>query len=447
VRIGAARIASGGRFRPEKSLSREDFDTGLNRSPPRAWSALESSHQGTLVKILIVHNFYQQTGGEDLVVGDEIRLLESRGHEVLRYTVHNDQVGAVSTVALAQRTIWNQQVYRELRGVISQQRPQVVHVHNTLPLLSPSVYYAADAERVAVVQTLHNYRLLCPSAVCFRDGHVCTDCLGKPVAWPAIRHACYRGSRSATAAVVTMLSVHRLLGTWHQKTSVYIVLTELARRLFMRAGLPADKLVLKPNFVEPDPGLGTGGGGYAIFVGRLSSEKGITVLLDAWRRIGGRIPLRIVGDGPLSSLVAEAAVRIPGVTWLGRQTREEIASLVGDAACLVFPSECYETFGRVIVEAFAGGTPVLAADHGAGGELVSDGITGLLFRHGDAHDLADKVIQLHEGAASRARIRAAARKEFEDRFTAAANYRALLDIYARAMHGRTGQVSPAVQHT
>jgi glycosyltransferase involved in cell wall biosynthesis len=256
------------------------------------------------------------------------------------------------------------------------------------------VYYAADAERVAVVQTLHNYRLLCPSAVCFRDGHVCTDCLGKPVAWPAIRHACYRGSRSATAAVVTMLSVHRLLGTWHQKTSVYIVLTELARRLFMRAGLPADKLVLKPNFVEPDPGLGTGGGGYAIFVGRLSSEKGITVLLDAWRRIGGRIPLRIVGDGPLSSLVAEAAVRIPGVTWLGRQTREEIASLVGDAACLVFPSECYETFGRVIVEAFAGGTPVLAADHGAGGELVSDGITGLLFRHGDAHDLADKVIQL-----------------------------------------------------
>ena len=156
------------------------------------------------VTILLVHNYYQQTGGEDLVVADEARLLESRGHEVVRYTAHNDQVGSLSKLTLAQRTIWNQETSRALRRVITQHQPHIVHVHNTLPLVSPSVYYAAAAERLPVVQTLHNYRLMCPAAVCFRSGHVCTDCVGKPVAWPAIRHACYRGSRSASATVATI---------------------------------------------------------------------------------------------------------------------------------------------------------------------------------------------------------------------------------------------------
>ena len=385
------------------------------------------------MKILLVHNYYQQTGGEDLVVADEARLLESRGHEVVRYTAHNDQVSSLSKLTLAQRTIWNQKTCRELRSVIAQHRPQIVHVHNTLPLLSPSVYYAAGAERLPVVQTLHNYRLMCPAAVCFRSGHICTDCVGKPVAWPAIRHACYRGSRSASAAIAAMLSVHRLIGTWQHKMSVYIALTAWARDMFIEAGVPPDKLVVKPNFVDPDPGAGTGSGDYAVFVGRLSPEKGIQTLLRAWRIVGPQVRLLIIGEGPLASTVAAATHDLPSVTWLGRRDPPEILSLVRDAKFLVFPSEWYETFGRVIVEAFATATPVIAAGHGAAAELVAEGVTGLHFRPGDPSDLAAKVLHLNSHPPVRVRMRAAARKEFETRYTADVNYRSLVAIYRRAM--------------
>jgi glycosyltransferase involved in cell wall biosynthesis len=387
------------------------------------------------MRILLVHNFYQQTGGEDLVVADEARLLASRGHEVVHYSVHNDQVSSLSSLTLGYRTIWSQPAYRDVRSAIATHRPEVVHVHNTLPLLSPSVYYAASAEGVPVVQTLHNYRLMCPAAVCFRDGHVCTDCVGKPVAVGAIRHACYRDSRNASAAVATMLSVHRLLGTWRHKVSVYIALTDLARRMFIESGLAAEKLVVKPNFVDPDPGIGTGSGGYALFVGRLSAEKGIRTLLNAWRSVGERLPLRVVGDGPLAPDVAAAAGETRGITWLGERTPSEIAPLLKEATCLVFPSECYETFGRVIVEAFAAGTPVVAAGHGAAAELVAEEITGVHFRPGDAEDLAARVIHLDSHPALRTAMRAAARRDFENRFTADVNYQSLLAIYQRALAG------------
>ena len=394
---------------------------------------LRQKIKNQLVKILLVHNYYQQTGGEDLVVADEARLLESRGHEVVRYTAHNDQVSSLSKLTLAQRTIWNQKTCRELRSVIAQHRPQIVHVHNTLPLLSPSVYYAAGAERLPVVQTLHNYRLMCPAAVCFRSGHICTDCVGKPVAWPAIRHACYRGSRSASAAIAAMLSVHRLIGTWQHKMSVYIALTAWARDMFIEAGVPPDKLVVKPNFVDPDPGAGSGSGDYAVFVGRLSAEKGIQTLLRAWRVVGPQVRLLIIGEGPLASSVAAATHDLPSVTWLERRNPPEIASILRDAKFLVFPSECYETFGRVIVEAFATATPVIAAGHGAAAELVADGVTGFHFRPGDPSDLAAKVLHLNSHPPVRVQMRAAARKEFEDRYTADVNYRLLLAIYRQAI--------------
>jgi glycosyltransferase involved in cell wall biosynthesis len=392
------------------------------------------------VKILQVHNFYQQPGGEDLVVSDEGRLLEARGHVVVRYTAHNDQVNSLSKWTVAGRTVWSRRTYRDIRALIARHRPDIVHVHNTLPLVSPSVYYAAAAERVPVVQTLHNYRLICPAALCFRDGEVCTDCVGKVIAWPAIRHACYRDSRAATSAVVAMLSTHRLLGTWDTKTKVYIALTDWARNLFIKAGLPADKLTVKPNFVDPDPGAGPGAGGYALYVGRLSHEKGIRVLLDAWRRLNSQLPLRIVGDGPLAPDVATAAREIPGVTWLGTRTSAEIQPLLRDATCLVFPSECYETFGRVIAEAFAAATPVVAAAHGAAAELVTDRVTGLHFRPGDSEDLVNQLVRLSSDAPLRARLRVAARADFERRFTAAANYTALMRVYTGVIE--SAEVNP-----
>jgi len=387
------------------------------------------------MKVLLVHNFYQQPGGEDLVFSDEARLLESHGHETIRYTAHNDDVHAVSALTLGRRTVWNNKARHDVREVIARDRPHLVHVHNTLPLLSPAVYYAASAEGVPIVQTLHNYRLICPAGLCFRQGQVCTDCVGKSIAWPAVWHGCYRGSRRASAAVAMMLSVHRVLRTWERKVSVYVALTEVSREMFVEGGLPRHKIAVKPNFVDPDPGGGSGSGGYALFVGRLSAEKGLRTLLEAWRRLHGQVRLFVVGDGPLAADVSQAAENIPGVAWLGRRNPPEIQSLLRDAMCLVFPSEWYETFGRVVIEAFAAATPVVAAGHGAAAELVQDGVTGLHFRPGDPSDLAAKVARLSSDPAMQARMRGAARSDFETRYTADLNYRALMTIYDSAISG------------
>jgi glycosyltransferase involved in cell wall biosynthesis len=385
------------------------------------------------MKVLLAHNFYQQPGGEDLVFSDESRLLESHGHQTIRYTVHNEDVQGMSALKLGGRTIWNEKVRSDVRQLIARERPALVHVHNTLPLLSPALYYGASAEGVPIVQTLHNYRLICPAGLCFRDGKVCTDCVGKSIARPAVQHGCYRGSRPASTAIATMLFVHRLLRTWERKVTVYIALTEMSRQMFVDGGLPRHKITVKPNFVDPDPGRGSGAGGYALFVGRLSPEKGLQTLLEAWRLMRGEVPLFVAGDGPLAADVARAAETVPGLTWLGRRDPSQIQSLLRDAMCLIFPSEWYETFGRVVIEAFAAATPVIAAGHGAAAELVRHGETGLHFRPADPADLAARVMLLSSDAELQTSMRAAARSEFETRYTSEINYQLLMAIYDQAL--------------
>lgn len=252
------------------------------------------------MKVLLIHNYYQQPGGEDQVFASEAALLEAHSHCVVRYTVHNDRVAEMSPLPLVQATLWNKTVHRELRTLICKERPQVVHFHNTFPLISPAAYYAAKAEGVPVVQTLHNYRLLCPSqgGILLRNGEVCEDCLGKFWPWPGIVHSCYRDSKAATTVHAIMLSLHRALQTWTTMVDVYIALTEFARQKFIQGGLPSEKIVVKPNFVYPDPSPGEGQGGYALFVGRLTPEKGIDTLLAAWERLHTKIPLKIVGMVP-----------------------------------------------------------------------------------------------------------------------------------------------------
>lgn len=384
-------------------------------------------------RVLLVHNYYQQPGGEDEVFVGEGRLLEERGHAVARYAVHNDAVRGVGRARLAAGAVWSRASYRALRALIRAERPDVVHVHNTMPLISPSAYFGAAAEGVPVVQTVHNYRHLCANGLLLRDGAPCHACVGRRVGLPGVVHACYRGSRAATATVVATNALHRAAGTWSRRVGVYVALTEFARRRLLEGGLPAERLVVKPNFVDPDPGAGRGAGGYAVFVGRLAPEKGVRTLLAAWRALGAALPLRIVGDGPLAPEVARAAAEIPGVTWLGRRTPAEVLALVGDAACLVCPSEWYETFGRVIAEAFAAGTPVVASEIGALAELVRVGETGLLFPPGDPAALAAAVRRLLGDPPRLARMRVAARHEFEQRFTADRNYDALVRIYDLAI--------------
>lgn len=383
----------------------------------------------SLKTILLVHEYYQQPGGEDEVFAAECRLLEAHGHRVVHYTDHNDRVKNVGSLALARATVWNGAAYRELRKLIRAERPQAVHFHNTFPLISPAGYYAAKAEGLPVIQTLHNYRLFCTNSVFFRDGHVCEDCVGKTPPWPGVLHSCYRGSRTTSGTVATMLTAHRTLRTWTKTVDTYIALTEFAREKAIQGGLPAGTLMVKPHFVHPDPGLDKGGGGYALFVGRLSPEKGTKTLLSAWRQLRGELPLKIVGDGPLAPETAEAARRVPGVKWLGRRSLEEVYKLMGGAAFLVFPSEWYETFGRVAIEAFARGTPVVASKIGAIAELVDHGRTGLHFRAGDPKDLVAQVQWILRHPDELACMRNEARAEFETKYTAGHNYQSLIEIY------------------
>lgn len=383
-------------------------------------------------KILLVHNYYQQRGGEDESFVAETELLRSHGHDVLTYTAHNDAVSEMGSLQLAADLLWNRSVYKDLRALIRRERPALIHCNNTFPLLSPSVYYAARAEGLPVVQNLRNYRLYCSNGLFFRDGHVCEDCLGKLAPWSGVKHACYRDSRTASAAVAAMLAAHRAAGTWASKVDVYVTLTQFAKEKFVEAGMSGENIVVKPNFLSPVPEVGTGTGGYALFVGRLSPEKGLGTLLAAWKRLGGGLGLKIVGDGPSAPAVAEAAAELEGVEWLGRQPLDRVYELMGEAHLLIFPSEWYETFGRVAMEAFAKGTPVIAADIGAIAELVEHGRTGLHFRPGDADDLARQVGWALAHPEAWAAMRLEARDRFETSFTAARNYELLMGIYALA---------------
>ena len=385
------------------------------------------------MRILGVHNRYQIRGGEEECYEAEMALLEKRGHYVDLYEETNDSISQVNKLSLAARTIWSQQSYRTIRQQLAKHHYDIVHVQNFFPLISPSVYYAAKAEGIPVVQTLHNYRLVCPNGLFFRQGQVCEDCVGKPIPYPSVVHGCYRENRAASSGVTAMLSLHGAINTWQHQVDCYIALTEFARQKFIEGGLPAEKIVVKPHFIAPDLGVGDGKGNYALFVGRISVEKGLDTLLTAWEKLHGRLPLKIVGDGQLAGWVKEKAERLSGVEYLGRKPLNEVYDLMGNATMQIFPSKWYETFGRVAVEAYAKGTPVMAAKHGAIAELVKPGLTGWHFTPGDAEDLATQVNKALDHPKELAQMRQTARAEFEAHYTDEKNYQQLMSIYSKIL--------------
>ena len=390
----------------------------------------------SVLRLLIVHNHYRGFGGEDAVVAREMGLLSEAGHEVFSYEKHNSEIdnyGWLRKGTLLGRAVWSRQCRRELGSILREYRPALVHFHNTFPLISPAAYDVAKRQQLPVVQTLHNYRLLCANALLLRDGHACEKCVSHTVGWPGVWHACYRSSRAASGVVVGMVAAHKLMGSWNRKVDVYVALTEFAKGKFVQGGLPEHKIIVKPNFGYPDPSVGEHTGRYALFVGRLSPEKGIRVLLAAWRQMAGLVPLKIVGNGPLAQDVADAARGIPAIDWLGSQPESVVLGLMREASFLIVPSISYETFSLVIAEGFATGLPAIVSNHGALTELVDHGRTGLYHRPGDPANLASKVEWAWTHPREMAEMGCSARREYELKYTAERNYQMLMEIYDTAI--------------
>jgi len=391
------------------------------------------------LKIVSIHNYYQERGGEDEVADSERELMTAFGHEVVDYARQSEEIkdyGLGDKATLMPRTVWAWDSYREVEELLRVERPQVAHFHNTLPLISPAAYYACRDAGVPVVQTLHNYRLFCPAATFFRRGRVCEECVEHSLL-RSVRYGCYRQSRTTTAAVSLMLALHRWRETWGRQVDVYVALTEFARQKFVAAGLPADKIVVKSNFVHPDPGCTDTEGQYAVYVGRLCQEKGLKTLLRAWRRLPGAIPLRIVGEGPMrQELEREVEKRgLEDVRFIGWQPKDNVLAIIKKARFLLFTSEWYETFGRTATEAFACGVPVIASRLGAMEEIIEDQRTGLHFAPGDPQDLADIVSFAWNHPERMREMGREARAEFEAKYTRDRNYELLMQIYARAISG------------
>jgi len=388
------------------------------------------------MKILMLHNRYLVPGGEDQSAAAEAALLARHGHEVELLEEDNKRVEMLGKARTALRTLWSPESQKRVESKLRSEHFDILHVQNFFPLWSPSVYYAASRCSVPVVQTLRNYRLICSNAIFFRENRVCEDCLGRFVPWPGILHGCYRDSRAASSVVAAMIGAHKIAGTWRKQVSAYIALTDFAREKYIAGGLPAKKIVVKPNFVDPAPSPGSGGGGYALFVGRLGAEKGLATMIEAWKTADGVLPLKIAGDGPLLELVKAAAAVNPSIQYLGRTAPEDTLELMRRAEFLVFPSGCYEAMPRTVIEAFAVGTPVLASDIGATASMVTPEETGFHFPPGNVTELREKAEWCSRNLLRIRAMREKARAAFEARYTGAANVAELLSIYGKAQETR-----------
>jgi glycosyltransferase involved in cell wall biosynthesis len=383
------------------------------------------------MRILFVHNFYQLEGGEDAVFKNEIELLKIK-NEILEYTVNNDSINSLSgRILVFFRVVFSFKAYREFKQYLVLHNPDVVHVHNYFPLLSPSIFYACKKNNIPVIHTLHNYRAVCPTALLMHSGEINERSI-KGTSWWAVTQKVYRGSFIGTLVLATMVELHKWLGTWKTKVNYYVALTEFSKQKYIEAGWPEYKICIKPNFID-DPFSGAKAEvenrDYALFVGRLSEEKGIDILLDGWKGITSN--LKIVGDGPLREYVVSKTSK--GVEYLGLKDKAGVLNLIKNADFIIMPSTWYETFGMVIIEAFACGTPVIVSKLGSLQIIVEDGMTGLHFEAGNAKDLAEKAQWLIDNPQRAREMGQNARNEYLAKYTPEKNYEMLMGIYQQAI--------------
>ncbi|WP_346839076.1 glycosyltransferase family 4 protein [Microbulbifer sp. SAOS-129_SWC] len=383
------------------------------------------------MKIAIFHNRYKVSGGEDFVFQEESLLLEEK-ENVECYEVHNENiVSRISAVITALGVVFNFKVFSWAKRKFKRSPVDVVHVHNYFPLLSPSIFYACKSSNVATVHTLHNYRAICPTALLMHRGIIVEDSIKGRCFW-TIKEKVYKSSYLGTIFLSLMVEVHKWIGTWNRTVDRYIALTEFSKRKYVEAGWPANKIVVKPNFIK-DPFSGAQKikkkGGFALFVGRLSEEKGINTLLGAWSSI--KLPLKVIGDGPLRAVVEK--IDEDNIDYLGYKNKKEVLGLVKDADFIVMPSTWYEGFPMVLVEAFACGTPAIVSKLGSMEEIVKDGVTGLHFETGSADDLAEKINNLIANPELLKSMGENARIEYLDKYTPEKNYEILKDVYRQAI--------------
>jgi glycosyltransferase involved in cell wall biosynthesis len=409
------------------TLGKQDMPESLRPTVLHDNAEVQAAPARRRQRVLIVHNYYQQAGGEDSVVASEKALLLEHGHEVTQYSVDNSGIASFTDKVHAFLGVtYSREARDAFARELSTVRPDIVHVHNFFPLLTTSIYDACQAAGVPVVQTLHNFRIACAGVYLLRDGKLCEKCLGGNPYWGVV-HRCYRGSAVGSLAVARMIDANQRRGTWSTKVDCFIALTESAKERFVRAGVPAGRIVVKPNFAS-DPGeLAPAPRHGALFVGRLSPEKGVRELIEAWQAVG--YPLRVVGDGPLA---AELRARAPAnVTFLGRISSSEVRREMTAAAMLIMCSIGLEGFPVVLAEAFALGLPAIVSDFGAPRDIVRHGESGLHVPAGDTKALAQAVTELHQDPVKLESFGKAARQDYLSKYAPSINYDQLLAVYDR----------------
>lgn len=389
------------------------------------------------MRILLVHNFYgsEAPSGENRVVEMEKRMLTARGHKVEVFFRESDVIraqGLRGKIKGALITPWNWMAFFSIRKKIRSFRPDIVHVHNTFPLITPAIFWGIPRS-IKTVLTLHNYRTMCPAAFPMREGKVCLRCIDKRNVWDALRFGCYRKSRLATFPLVVCVAMHRWLGTWN-RVNVFIVLSEFQKEIFSRCGFEKSRIFVKGNFCDLqthfDLDTPKQKSEVVVYVGRISAEKGIQTLVDAWRLLGENAPtLRIIGDGELLAEIRRTTLDIQKIEWIGKIPFAGVVDSIKQAKLLVLPSEWYETFGMVVVEAFALGVPVAVSDIGALPSIVKNGWTGVVFPPGDSQKLCKVIRRLWANQGKLSEMGLNAYKEYIAKYTEQANYQRLMEIY------------------
>lgn len=383
------------------------------------------------MRILSIHNEYLIRGGEEESRQAEVSVLKQYGNEVSSYIENNTKVSNLSQVGVGLRTLWSKESYSTVKNILKAQHHDIIHVQNFFPLISPSVYYAAHAEGVPVVQAVRNYRFLCANSFLYRDGQVCELCLKKTFKVDAIHHKCYRKNRAASTTAASMHLFHSLLPTWN-RIDKFVAVSEFVRQKMIEGGFAKEKIAVKPNFVYPDPGVSLEKEDYIVYVGRLEAEKGIQHLLEAVKIMKSPVRLKIVGEGTLKSDVL-ASIKGTSIDYLGKKTLLETYDIIGKAKALVIPSLWHEPFGRVVVEAYAKGTPVIGSRMGGIPELIEDGVTGYTFEAGNIYDLANQIERIYEDEILTTKMGDSARQVYLNKYTPESNYKMMLDIYTNVM--------------